>query len=235
MHISLGIKKFARDEALLSKPNDFALQAISEGYCAVIMEQRYMGLAGVDENGAPACVYENAAMSALLLGRTAIGERVWDTRRMIDITEKYFSQYINKDRIILLGTSGGGTATFYTACLDDRIFISIPSCAVCSFDDSIMRVFHCPCNFIPDIRKYFDMGDIGGIIAPRRLIIPAGEKDPIFPIDGTRKSYEQIKAVYTLLGKGENCLLVTDNVDHAFPSDKVWAEVRKILQAEKTI
>lgn len=233
MHISLGIKKFERDNNTLKKPNDFALQAVKEGFCAVIMEQRYMGKAGVDENGAPACVYENAAMSSLLLGRTAIGERVWDTQRMIDVTEKYFSQYIEKEKIILLGTSGGGTATFYTACLDDRIYIAIPSCAVCSFDDSIMKVFHCPCNFIPDLRKYFDMGDIGGVIAPRKLIIPAGEKDPIFPIEGTRKSYNEIKAFYTKLEKEENCLLVTDDVEHAFPSDKVWKEVRRMLEAEQ--
>ena len=104
-------------------------------------------------------------MATLLLGRTAIGERVWDISCLIDVITKHCSEYVDTDKIVCLGNSGSGTATFYASCLDERIFLSVPSCSVCTFDDSIMAMWHCPCNFIPGIRKYFDMGDLGCLIA----------------------------------------------------------------------
>ena len=45
--------------------------------------------------------------------------------------------------IVGMGNSGGGTTTFYAACYDERIQIAIPSCAVCTYDDSIGAMFHC--------------------------------------------------------------------------------------------
>ena len=50
-----------------------------------------MGEAGrLEEDGGPLCARKNAALPSLLLGRTAIGERVWDVQRLIDVLEKYF-------------------------------------------------------------------------------------------------------------------------------------------------
>ena len=53
MHISLGEAKFSRDENSIQGGRDFAVQAVKEGCCAVVIEQRYMGSAGQDENGSP--------------------------------------------------------------------------------------------------------------------------------------------------------------------------------------
>ena len=61
-----------------------------------------------------------------------------------------------------MGNSGGGTATYYAACLDERISLAMPSCAVCSWDQSIAVKRHCACNYVPYIANYFDMGDMGG-------------------------------------------------------------------------
>ena len=46
---------------------------------------------------------------------------------------------------------------------------------------------------LPYIRKYFEMSDLACLIAPRTLVIAAGEKDRIFPIDGTKRNFEEIK------------------------------------------
>jgi hypothetical protein len=48
---------------------------------------------------------------------------------------------------------------------------------------------HCVCNFVPNIAKYFDMGELGGLIAPRALIVVNGIKDDIFPDDGVREAF----------------------------------------------
>lgn len=230
MHISLGEPKFPGDEGDIAGGRDFVVQTVKKGYCAIAMEQRYMGGAGCNEKGSPACLSENAAMSALLFGRCAIGERAWDVQRLIDVIEKHFAEYVDIERIGCMGNSGGGTVTFYASCMDERIKLSIPSCSVCTYESSIMAMYHCPCNFIPNIGKYFDMGDLGGLIAPRSLIVVAGKDDVIFPIDGVKKTFEIIKSAYKKSGAEDSCNLVVGNGGHQFYPEDVWPIVQNDIK-----
>lgn len=226
-NISMGIKQYDSDTESMMKGRDFAIQAVQEGFCAVVLDQRYMGVAGHNANGQPGCCTTNQALPALLIGRSAIGERVWDVMRLIDVMEKYLTDYIDKDKIMCLGNSGGGTTTFYAAALDERIHMAIPSCAVCTFEDSIVDIHHCCCNYAPGIRKYFNMGDIGCLIAPRRLVVVCGIHDEIFPLKGVEKSYAVIESAYQENGSGENCRLVKGDGGHQFYPKDVWPIVNE--------
>lgn len=228
-HISIGKEQFESDRELIAGGRDFALQAIREGFCAVVLDQRYMGEAGRSLQGDPACLSDNEAMAALLMGRTALGERVWDIMRLIDVLIQNLQEYVDPEQIMCMGNSGGGTATFYASCMDSRIRLSMPSCSVCSFDDSIMAMSHCSCNFIPGIRRHFDMGDLGALIAPRKLVVVCGRQDPIFPYAGVQKSFSQIRQVYELLGASENCCLAEGAGGHQFYPDEAWPVVQKLL------
>ena len=83
MHISLGRPIYENDQKSISGGDrDFAVRAVKEGFAAITMEQRYMGEASTyaGETGSPSCGGGRGdALMALLLGRCAIGERVWDT------------------------------------------------------------------------------------------------------------------------------------------------------------
>ena len=59
MHISLGEAIYDGDKDLIAGGRDFALRTVSEGFCAVTIEQRYMGSAGHNEEGQPACLSKN--------------------------------------------------------------------------------------------------------------------------------------------------------------------------------
>lgn len=228
-HISLGYGRFKQDTEGYINRSNIAVQAVRNGYCAVAFDQRYMGIAGQDDKGNPECMVTNAIFPTLLIGRTPIGERVWDIQRMIDVLEKHLTEYIDPNKIICMGNSGGGTATFYAAALDERISLAVPSCAVCTFDASIIPISHCGCNYIPGIRNYFDMGDIGCLIAPRKLIVVNGDKDEIFPIDGAKKSYRVIESAYKKLGSDSNCEMVIGDGGHRFYGDDVWPVINRIL------
>ena len=231
-HISLGKVIYESDAESIAGGRDFAVRAVKEGFCAIAMEQRYMGVLGGRTDGEPACLglTDDAAMGSFLMGRTPIGERVWDVHKLIDVIEKHLEDYIDPSQIICMGNSGGGTATFYASCYDRRICLSIPSCAVCTYDESIMAMMHCPCNCIPGIRKYFNMGDLGGLIAPRPAVIVCGVEDDIFPLAGVEKSYEVMRNTYERIGKGELCRLVKGNVGHQFYPDDAWPVVKELLE-----
>ncbi len=236
MHISLGEEIFERDSKSAAAGQKFAIDAANEGCVAIAIEQRYMGVQGYkDMRGRPACIAAsedmdaNQAIPSLLVGRVPIGERVWDVSRTIDLALSHFGDMIDENKIICLGNSGGGTATFYASCLEERIALSVPSCAVCTFEESIMAMNHCICNYVPNIRKYFDMGDLGALIAPRRVVVVCGDEDPIFPLPGVEKSFDLMKKAYAHAGIEDKCRLVVGKGGHAFYPKDAWPVIHELI------
>ena len=229
-HISIGEKKHDQDDKSL-ETSTFALDAVKNGYAALAIEQRGMGERTTlrENRGASlTCGCMFTAMTALMLGRTIIGERVWDVSKAIDSLE-YFKDKLDLNDITLLGTSGGGTATYYAACYDKRIKVAVPTCAICTYKDSIGDMWHCTCNYIPGIAKYFDMGELSALIAPRKLLVCNGEIDPIFPLSGTKEVYSVIEKIYEKEGVPENCQLkVYPNKPHYFDKEITFPALNKL-------
>ena len=222
-HNSVGIKLCKEDENYQPR-GQFALQASKNGFIALAIEQRGMGerkpisknrLYGIN------CQYNSRV--ALGLGRTTIGERVWDIHKAIDALA-YFPE-CDTDKIIITGNSGGGTISYYAACYDERIKLSAPSCSFCPYKESILSIEHCACNYIPFCFKYFDMQDLACMIAPRKLIVIAGEKDDIFPIEGVYRGYETIEKIYAKAGALNNRSLVVTPREHWWCEDIVWKAI----------
>lgn len=227
MHISMRRFKYPTDEQnFTSGDEDFALQIVKEGYAALVLEQRSFGERACDPElfkSSFTCAHD--ANVANLLGRTIIGERAWDISRAVDMLEAI--PEIDKDHIALMGLSGGGTATYYAGALEPRIKAIMPAGAVCSFDGSIGVMRHCMCNYIPRMAKYFDMGEISCLIAPRPLIVVAGSRDPIFRIEGVRKVYSVIEEIYKKEGASDKCQLIVGDGEHRFFKDLAWGPFRK--------
>ena len=232
-HISLGETKYEGVDEALVKKDAYGLYAVKRGYAALCIEQRGMGERTTpreDRGKALECGCYHTAMTALLLGRTLIGERVWDISKGIDSLSEFADKYgLDLSDITLLGQSGGGTATYYAACYDERIKIAVPCCAVCTYKDSIAEFWHCSCNYIPQIAKYVDMGELSCLIAPRKLLVCAGEADPIFPFKGTKEVYRVIRQIYEKEGVPENThLAVYPNAPHGFKEEITFAELEKM-------
>jgi hypothetical protein len=227
MHISLGRFKHPGGAASIGDDDDFAVRIIKEGYAALAIEQRCFGEQGGTENG-PDCTV--SSLAALLIGRTTIGERVWDVQRALDAVEKNFPE-IDQNKIICMGNSGGGTTTFFASCVDSRIRYSMPSGYFCSFDDSIGAMHHCACNFIPNIRLFFDMGDLAGLVAPRPIVIVSGSEDPIFPQPGVQKAYKEARRMYAGAGAPDKLVLAIGEGGHRFFADLGWEAMNRYISS----
>ena len=227
MHISIGKPIYEGDEGNINGGDrDFARRAIKEGCVAVAIEQRNFGERGAKPDGHPDC--HGSSMSAILSGRTTIGERVHDTSCVIDALIANFD-FVDKDKIMLMGNSGGGTATVYTAAIDERISLAVPSCAVCTYKHSIAAMKHCVCNFVPNIVDHFDMGELCGLIAPRGLVVVNGRLDKIFPDAGVREVYAETERLYAAAGAPDNCYLVTGEEGHRFYADIAWPKIHTLM------
>ena len=231
-HISIGKSKYEQDAKTLAT-SQFAIQAIKRGYAALCIEQRGMGERTTprqDRGRALTCGCYHTAFTALLLGRTLIGERVWDISQGIDSLSEFADEYrLDLSDITILGNSGGGTATYYAACYDKRIKIAVPCCSICTYKDSIGAMWHCSCNYIPRIAEYMDMGELACLIAPRKLLICNGEIDPIFPLKGTKEVFSVIKQIYEKENVPQNTkLVVIPNAPHYFDEETTFSELEKI-------
>ena len=225
MHISLGRALYDGDENSIRGERDFCIRAVKEGFAAIAMEQRSFGeVRDLERNN---CA--EAAMTALLMGRTTLGERVWDVCRLIDLVTASFADKIDVNAICLMGNSGGGTATVYAAALDDRIRLAMPSCAVCTFRDSIGAMHHCSCNYVPQIGLFFDMGDLIAMACPKFYVQVNGREDAIFPLRGAEECFAQGRKAYEAMGAMDRCTLVIGQGGHRFYADQAWEAVHKYL------
>lgn len=228
MHISLGVPKFEEDEESVSSGDrNFAVQCINNGIAAVVLEQRCFGERG--GNPRPDCY--TASMTAILTGRTIIGSRVWDVMKLIDVLENEFSSVVDTKKIYCMGNSGGGTATFYAAALEKRIKAAIPSCAFATFYGSIGTLYHCACNYVPGIAKYFDMAEIAGLIAPRPVVIVSGKEDDIFPLPTAEHEFSRLENIYYKNSQSpENCVHVKGNGGHRFYYEDAKKEFLRLVK-----
>ncbi len=225
MHIALGRAKNEKDAKSLADWHHRAMgpRSVKEGRAALVIEARSFGECSIKQYGT-SCT--ETAKTAILMGRTLIGERVHDAACALDAVLRNFP--INEGNIVATGNSGGGTAAYYFSALDERVSVCAPSCSICTFEGSIIAMEHCMCNHIPSIRRYFEMSDIAGLIAPRALVIAAGRKDEIFPIGPTEECFSEIKRIYSSLGIAEKCALLIGEGGHLNYADLLWDKIHAL-------
>lgn len=220
MHVSLARTEIgSKETAEVKGDRDFALQAISRGYAAVITEQRGFGEQVSDIPSNRMC--NMPAMQALAVGRTLLGERVFDISRLIDALSAF--DCLDHNHLGIMGNSAGGTTSYYAACMDERITAVMPSCFFGEFKNSFLKYNHCVCGFIPDFLKWFDLPDIAILIAPRPLIIVSGQYDSIADIDSACRGFEDVvKPIYVAAGVPDACRHVIGSEGHRFYADLSW-------------
>lgn len=212
--------------------DDIAVQAVKSGFIAIAPDMR--GFASLrtakdiaDEHFS-SC--QTLHLRAQLLGRTLIGERTWDVQRLVDWVGT--QRDCDAGRIAVVGNSGGGMISLFTAALDPRIAVAMPSGYFCTFADSIGSIPHCACNYVPGLLGEAEMWDVGALIAPRPVLVIAGRHDPIFPIAATRRAFAKLHSIYRLLGAADRCRLSVGEGGHRFYAKDAWSFARCWLQLQ---
>ena len=152
---------------------------------------------------ASSCSYINSM--AYPLGMCVAGMWTWDLMRLADYIET--RDDILEGKIGTIGISGGGLQNLYFSTMDDRLQYTVISGYFYGFNESLLEMFNCSCNYVPHLWEYFDVGDIGSLIAPRPLVIETGTVDPLngkSGLDNVKKYVEQVRSAYRLFGKEED-------------------------------
>ena len=151
---------------------------------------------GIGQETPTTCTH--TAMLAFHLGGSVIGLRAHDGKCLVDYLAT--RPEVDVERLGAMGISGGGMHTFYSTCLDERIRACVISGYYSTYQASILAMHHCPCNFIPGLAQFGEMYDLVGLIAPRPVLVEAGDHDGIFPIGAVRESVARARSVYAVFG-----------------------------------
>jgi hypothetical protein len=118
----------------------------------------------------------------------------------------------------IMGNSLGGSLAIYANALIDDLQFAIAGSCVASFEESLLKIYHCADLYIPRIRQFFEFGDILGMSAPKPLVVIQGKQDPIFPISACVSEIESARKVFEAFGAEDHLVLKIGDLGHQFYS-----------------
>ena len=135
-------------------------------------------------------------------GLTVAAMRVFQATVCARLLES--NESVENEKISCMGISGGGLTALYASVTDEAFKKTVISGYINTFRDSILSLWHCPDNYIPDILNTGEIYDFACALSPRKLLIESGKNDKLFPIEASRKAHENITRIYALTGAEDN-------------------------------
>ncbi|MBM7565204.1 dienelactone hydrolase family protein [Paenibacillus sacheonensis] len=181
---------------------NFAVELVRRGHLVIAPELLGFGDRKLAEDAEKGDSCYRLSTNLLAMGQTMAGHRVFETLRCVDYALARGD--VAADRIGCMGISGGGLVSAFAAAIDERLSAAVVSGYANTFQASVLAVPHCIDNFVPGLSQLAEMPDLLGLIAPRPLLIEAGTKDHIFPIQAADAAVDKLSGIYDLLDAETN-------------------------------
>lgn len=167
-------------------------------------------------------------LNATMLGMTSIGINVTHGIAATDFVSSL--PHVDPDRLGVMGISGGGTMTLWSALCDER-FSAIE--LICYSDlwahFGFRDLNYCGMQVAPRLYKLVDLPDLQGLLAPRPLLVDIGAEDDCFSIDTAMECFRQVANIYKVSGNDALLELDLHPGGHAWGGNKSEAFFRKRL------
>jgi pimeloyl-ACP methyl ester carboxylesterase len=156
---------------------------------------------------------------AYLAGTNLARWEIWDGIRAVDYL--LTRAEVDGERINIVGTSGGGFQAAQIAALDRRIKVVVPSCYITALPMRVFnRIFADP-DSDPEqdlfgmISNGVDHPGLLLLMYPRPVLVAAAVLD-FFPIEGTHKTFREVRDMYERFHHGDRIALVESYNAHQF-------------------
>jgi dienelactone hydrolase len=158
-------------------------------------------------------------LNATMLGMTSLSINIAHGRAATDFACGL--PFVDADRLGVMGLSGGGTMTLWSALCDERFKAAGIICYSDLWAHFGMRdLNYCGMQVAPGLYKLVDLPDLQGLLAPRPLLIDIGAYDTCFLVDTAMVCHEQVRRIYEAAGAGERLEL------DLFPGEHGWGDNR---------
>ncbi len=167
-------------------------------------------------------------LMATMLGTTSIAVNVAIGRAAVDFACTLAG--VDKNRLGVMGLSGGGTMTLWSALCDPRLRAAEIMCysdlwPIFLFRDAVC----CGMQVAPGLFSLVDLPDLQGLLAPRPLLVDIGTYDECFGIDGAMACYRKVEQIYRAAGAADKLELDLFAGAHAWGGNKSVAFFKRHL------
>jgi len=159
---------------------------------------------------------------AYLAGTNLARWEIWDGLRAFDYL--LTRPEVDRERISITGTSGGGFQAIHIAALEPQIKIAAVSCYITSLPMRIHnRIFKDP-DSDPEQDLYgmisngVDHAGLLLLMYPRPIFVAAATLD-FFPIEGTHKTFEEVSRLYGRFGHADRIALAEGYHGHQYSDE----------------
>jgi len=170
----------------------------------------------------------------VVAGKCLAWKNIADMRRAVDYLCS--RPEVDAARIGCYGHSMGSTHTWLVGPWEPRLKALVGNCCMPTYAAmERTNLIHCFPNYVPGWRKYGDIPDIVGMIAPRALHLNFGETDGGSPIEEVKTGVEIIRRAYAAKNAEDKfTYFIEAGAGHVL-SDEMWKRVKahfaKHLQA----
>jgi uncharacterized protein len=201
----------------------------NNGYCAVAIDNKFHG----DRHGPTfdTTILKPSGKIDLLILRKAIKETADDISILIN--ELLKADYIDENRIAMIGVSMGGFITYRAMITDKRIKVGIPIISSPYWDDipgEIPAVVNQEENLEKFISYSAEFQPAGHVTEfyPTAILMQIGENDPHYNVKKVKRFYESLRALY--VNNPERLrLIVYENTKHEF-NKQMWEQTLNWLR-----
>ena len=210
-----GIKEIAGKigDPTLSYAKDLA----ERGYVVLAVEADSFGYRRENENNSKEIKERVDAQGLILRGTSPFAVIVQEDWVGLEVLMSL--DIVDKNNIGCIGHSFGGIRCLYLSALDKRIKSTVISGAVGKLRKNPKSgITQTWLSIFPGIAEEVGTKEILGLIAPRYLLVLAGEKDPIYPPFEAEENLRAVKGLYERLEKENNLVPVfMPEYSHEFP------------------
>ncbi len=187
---------------------DYGLQMAQAGFAVIAIDWR--GFGERDDRRKPNFINNYGGrdpcnliyLRAGLFGMTVLGMDVHDGACALDYL--CGQDFVDPERIGVMGLSFGGTMTTWMSIVDPRIKAADIICYSDRFAAFAIRDGNfCGSQITPGLYALCDLPDLHGLIAPRPLLVEIGAYDDCFLLDAAMSCFREVEKIYAAAGAGD--------------------------------
>lgn len=226
----------ARRESIATANYDYGRQMAQSGFITYGID--WIGMGERNDSLKPHFKTHNGGrdwcnlyyLHATMLGMTSISINVTHGIAATDFISTM--PVVDSNRLGVMGLSGGGTMTLWSALCDERF----KAAEIICYSDlwahfGIRDLNYCGMQVAPGLFKLVDLPDLQGLLAPRPLLVDIGIYDTCFTLDSALACYQQVEAIYKAAGIPERLERDLYPGEHSWGGHKSVAFFTKHLTA----
>lgn len=214
---------------------DYGHQMAKQGF--VTFAADWMGMGERKEDRGPNWHNQSAGrdwcnlfyLQATMLGMTSISINVTIGMAATDLICS--QPFVDKNNLGVMGLSGGGTMTLWSAFCDERFGAAeIIGYSNLFWAFGYRDTNYCGMQVAPGLFKLADLPDLQGLLAPRPLLVDIGVYDSCFSVDEALQCYKLVEKIYRAAGASNKLELDLGATEHGWVGKKAPAFFRKHLK-----